>query len=298
VPGGDDTDLLRPVLPGMRALLVAFAGLTLLAVLSLYVGSSATDRFFAWTIDPPLSAAFLGAGYAAGTGLVLLSLRTAVWSHARVPVVTIFVFTLVTLVATVLHLDRFHLQEDQAGLPLAAAWLWIAVYVLVPPAIAVLWWAQERAPGHGPPEHVPLAPWLVALLAAQGTVMTVVAIALFVAPSSAAALWPWPLSPLIARMVAAWLLAFGVAAGLAIRARDLGRMRAAAIAYAVFGVLELVALLRYPDVVAWGSPAAWGYLAVLAAVLVTGGYGWWASTGSRASRLRAASSPSESQGSV
>jgi hypothetical protein len=277
VPGGDDAERLRPVLPGMRLLLIAFSVLTLLAVLSLYIGSSATDRFFAWTIDPPLSAAFLGAGYAAGSVLVLLSLRTAIWSHARVPVVTILVFAVVTLIATLLHLDRFHLQAGQQGIPLAAAWLWVAVYVLVPPAIAVLWWAQERAPGHGPRTHVPLAPWLIALLAVQGVVMTAVALALFFAPASAGVLWPWPLSPLTARMVAAWLLAFGVAAGLAIRGRDLRRMRAAAIAYTVFGALELLALARYPDVVTWDRPSAWGYLAVLAAVLVTGGYGWRAS---------------------
>ena len=36
---------------------------------------------FAWTIQPPLTAAFLGAGYAAGFVLVVLSLRDPVWAR-------------------------------------------------------------------------------------------------------------------------------------------------------------------------------------------------------------------------
>jgi hypothetical protein len=56
----------------MRALLVAFSVLTALAVGALFVLSTATDRYFAWTIEPPLTAALLGAGYAAGCVLVVL----------------------------------------------------------------------------------------------------------------------------------------------------------------------------------------------------------------------------------
>ena len=56
-----------------------------------------------------------------------------------------------------------------------------------------------------------------------------------------ATLWPWPLTPLTARVVAAWLIAFGVAAVLTLVERDLSRLAAGAVAYTVFGVLELIA---------------------------------------------------------
>lgn len=266
----------------MRGLLVVFSALTLLAVASLFVGSELTDRWFAWTIEPPLTAAYLGAGYAAGSVLVLLSLRTRAWADARVPVATILVFTVLTLVATLLHVDRFHTGE--AGIARLAAWLWIAVYVLVPPVLAVLLVRQERAPGQDPPRRLPLPPWLVALLAVQGVVLLAVGVVLTVAPGLSAAVWPWPLSPLTSRTVGAWQVAFGVAALLAIRAADLARLRTAAVAYTVFGVLQLAAAARYPEVVVWGAPAAWVWSAVVAAVLVTGVYGWrasgWASSGS------------------
>src|SRR5258708_2896965 len=54
-------------------LIVAFLGLTLLSTASLYVLADQTDRQFAWTIQPPLSAAFLGGGYAAGFVLIALT---------------------------------------------------------------------------------------------------------------------------------------------------------------------------------------------------------------------------------
>src|SRR5687767_11274093 len=49
------------ILPGMRRLLILFSGLTLLAFVALFLGAGQTDRYFAWTINPPVTAAFLGA---------------------------------------------------------------------------------------------------------------------------------------------------------------------------------------------------------------------------------------------
>jgi hypothetical protein len=267
----------RRLLPGMRVLLGAFAVLTALGVGSLYVLADRTGETFAWTIQPPLTAAFLGAGYAAGCVLVVLSLRDGVWVRTRVPLLTILVFVVVTLAATLLHLDRFHLAAEFAGLPLmarAAAWFWLGVYVVVPLAMLALLVPQEQAPGTDPPPRHPV-PWVLrGLLAAESVVLTVGGTVLFVAPATAAALWPWPLAPLSARVVAAWLVAFGAATALAAVAGDLERLRTAAIAYTVFGVLVALAVARFPGTVEWGEPAAWGFVVVVAAVVATGAAGW------------------------
>ena len=61
--------------------------------------------------------------------------------------------------------------------------------------------------------------------------------------------------PFTARVVAAWLVAFGLATALAAVAGDLRRLRTAAIAYTVFGVLVLVAVARFPDTLDWDDPA-------------------------------------------
>jgi hypothetical protein len=260
-----------PLLRPMRALLVVFGVLTLLAVAALFVRPETTDRYFAWTVKPPLTAAFLGGAYLAGCTLVVLSLRAVAWAHARAAVVTILVFTVLTLVATLVHLDRFHLQVG--GLPArAAAWFWLAVYVFVPIVMVVLLAVQQRARGGHPERARPMPRWLAVALAVEGAVMLAVGAVLFIRPGTFTA-WPWPLSPLTSRAVGAWLVSFGVAAGLAVAEADLPRLRAPAVAYLVFGVAELAALLRYAGTLAWGSPAAWTYLAFLLLVIATAAAG-------------------------
>ncbi|HEX6754434.1 MAG TPA: hypothetical protein VF109_00660 [Mycobacteriales bacterium] len=279
----------RPVSRGTRVLLGVFLVLTLLATVALYGGSEHTAEWFAWTIQPPLTAAFLGGGYGAGFLMVLLALRTRAWAHARVPVISVLVFAVLTLVATLLHIDRFHLSAEEAAVPRAAAWFWLGVYVVVPVALTLLAVRQQRMPGADPERRQPLPLWLAVVLTVQGAIMLVVGAALFIAPATARSLWPWPLTPLTARVTAAWLVAFGFAAVLALAERDLERVEIAAIAFVVFGLLELVALARYGESVRWGSPAATGYLVVLLSVPPTGAAGWWIAA--RGRRRRAAGAP-------
>jgi hypothetical protein len=267
----------RQLLPTMRALLVAFAVLTAMAVIALFVLADDTDRVFAWTIQPPLTAAFLGAGYAAGFVLVVLSFRDPVWAHTRVPVLTILAFVVLTLIATLVHIDRFHFQQEFAGLPFvarAAAWFWLGVYVLVPVLMLVALAPQERAPGRDPEPAHPVPGLLRTALAVESAVLLVVGIALYSAPSTAAWLWPWPLTPLTARVTAAWLIAFGLATGLAAFVGDLRRLRTAAIAYTVFGVLVIGAQLRFFSAIDWNALPTIAFALTSVAVVVTGAVGW------------------------
>lgn len=257
----------------MRLLLAMFGLLTLLAVVVLYLRPGDTDRYFAWTILPPLTAAFLGAGYAAGCVLVLLSLRAGDWAGTRGPIATIWVFALLTLVATLLHLDPFHLDSARA-LPRFAAWFWLAVYVTVPVVMLALFAVQERRFDATLGRGVAMPRWLAGVLLAQGALMLVIGVLLYAVPGSAGTLWPWQLSDLTARAVAAWLVAFAVAAFLAVKDGDLARLSIPALAYGLFGALELLALLRYRDEPRWDEPVAWCYAAAAAVVTATGAAGW------------------------
>jgi hypothetical protein len=270
----------RPVLPAMRVMFAVFVLLTLLGFNALYILSAQTEQFFAWTVDPPLTAAFMGSGYGAGFVLVVLAMRARTWAEARVAAVTIEVFNLFTLIATVLHIDRFHFSSE-SPIAVFAAWFWLAVYVVIPLGVLILLVAQARVPGDDPPTHRPLPAALAPLLAVQGVVLLGVGLALFVNPATSEALWPWTLTPLTARAVAAWLIAFGVAAFLALRERDLGRLATAAVTYTVFGVLQLVALVRFSGTVDWSRVSAWVYLALLISIVLAGGYGWARSRATR-----------------
>src|SRR5262249_26207225 len=113
-------------------------------------------------------------------------------------------------------------------------------------------------------------------------------IAMFVAPGAAAGVWPWTLTPLTARAISSWLIGFAVVLLSATFERDWKRLQPATTAYVILGILQGVAIARYPEWIDWSRPAAWIYVGMLVAILVTGAVGTF---GARAARRREVGSP-------
>jgi hypothetical protein len=265
-----DPGNLRVLTVGMRRLLWLAGFLVFLAGVQLFVFSERTAELFAWTIDIPLTAAFLGAGYWASVVLEWMAAKQRAWVHARIAVPAVFVFTTLTLVATLLHIDLFHLGPGFEPVTRAATWGWIAIYVLVPPAMALLLVVQSRVRGEDPPRTAPLPSWIMGALVVQAVILLALGSYLFIVPERAASLWPWPLTPLTGRAVGAWVFSIGLAAAHSVWEKDLIRMRPAAFSYLALGSLELIALARYRDTVLWGEPQTVVYLVFLAGMLAVG----------------------------
>jgi hypothetical protein len=271
----------RAVTGAMRLLLAVAGGLVFIAGCQLFILTERTDRYFAWTVQPAATAAFLGAAYWASCGLELLAARERIWARARVAVPAVLAFTTLTLVATLLHRDRFHLQSADR-LARTAAWVWLGIYAAVPLLLTAALAHQLRAPGVDPPRLAMLPPWLRLLVGAQGIVLLLLGAALFLAPLRAAPLWPWTLTALTARAVGAWLVGLGVAAAHVAWENDWARARPALVGEVLLGVLLFVALVRYPQAADWGGVRALLYLACLIATLAIGLYSclfywlaWW-----------------------
>src|SRR5439155_58776 len=97
------------------------------------------------------------------------------WAHSRVAVLTILVFVVLTTIATLVHIDRFHFMgefADSGFIAIAAAWFWLAVYLVVPVLMLALLLPQERSRGVDPPPRHPIPLWLRIALAAESVVLT------------------------------------------------------------------------------------------------------------------------------
>lgn len=274
------------VLGPTRGVFVAFTALTLLATNQLIVLADHTDRFFAWTIVLRPNSAFLGAAYAAGFVLSVLALRQRRWRDVRVALLTVTIFTVLTMVPTLLHAHRLHLM-DQDLIARTAAWFWLAVYIVIPVACLTVVTRQHRLTGRNARVRRPLPTWLSWVLATQGTAMFLAGAALFLRgatehhhlPPGALSFWPWPLTPLSAQVIGAWLLALAVAAALVIRERDLSRLLVPAATYTAFGLFQLLVAIRYWTQMSPGYQWPWAYVALLATIALTGAYGCWAARG-------------------
>jgi hypothetical protein len=259
--------------PG-NLLAISRAGVVLLLVLAiangafLYLAPARAETDYAWPIAPPINAAFLGAGYLAGTvATALVVFAAGSWRSLRTLPGPLVVLSTGSLAATLLHADRFRWEYPPT-------WVWTAVYATVPFCVAALWRRQERIAPPAPPPHGGLR-LVRAASAVLGAALTAGAIALFAAPGLAEH-WPWPLTPLLARAVASWYALVGSA--LLLCAVGLRRPSEAVIPYATLlawsALLLLLPLLHGADLTRMGGElAAW--VIVQAALLALSGYALW-----------------------
>lgn len=253
----------RPVV--LRRVLLGFAGLALIAGLLLFAGAGDTEDWFSWTIEPPLTAAALGAFYWAAFALLLAGARASDWASARPIAYPVLAIALVLLVVTLVHLDRFDL-DSLFGV------FWLCAYIAAPP---LLIWGIVDARGAGTEGEAgrALPPALRWVLALEGTVMLAAAAVMLLAPETAADLWPWALTPLTSRALGSFTLGVSLVALTVVadgRLRVFGGM---ALAYLALGALQLLALALHGDDLDGEGAAEPLYIAFLAAIVATGAYG-------------------------
>ena len=242
------------VQPG-RVLGVTRAGVWVLFVLAaanglfLYFVPGRADTDYAWSIKPAVNAAFIGgaswparslpASCLARDALALVLAASAGAVGARHYL----------LAATIIHQDRFKWHY-------ALTWVWALVYAGVPLAIPFLVARQQRV-AQALPAADPALRVLRALSGITGAGLIAGAAALYLAPDELGQHWPWPLTPLLARAVAAW--------------------------YALFGTMLLTFALeqrrRVEGLIGYATLAAWCVLLLALPLLhaeeVSGGWAWY-----------------------
>jgi hypothetical protein len=254
----------RPFLNGMRSPVVGPATRFLIG-LPLVVLTTETATYFAWTIEPPMTAGFLGANYWSSALLAILAARETLWARGRVSVSVALAFAPLTTLATLIHLDEFHLDTFYG-------WFWVVAYTIYPLQLAWFLTKQLRTPGSDPPRERLLPLWVKGLLGVHALLMVPLGIAMFLLPETVADVWPWNLPPLSAQVVAAWVLAFGVLAGHSIYENDFSRVRAGMLGYPFLGAMQVLMLVRFSEDVRWQDPSAWVYAGVIASFFVLGAY--------------------------
>jgi hypothetical protein len=256
-----------------RGLLSTAVGLVAGIGLLQFVLSEHTDRYFAWTIKVPATAAFLGALYL-GSGIgEAFAARTPTWAYARIAVPSVTVFAGLTTAVTFAHLELFHFGGSYPISGQAIAWIWLAVYLGFPTVSVIVLVRQARLQGLDPPRRQRLPAWFRLLLTAQGILMLSAGLLLLLAPGTVSTGWPWPLTNLTAQAIGAWGIGLGIGNLHAAAADDWPRIWVGMPALLGIGVLQLTVLARYAGAVQWHHPSAWILLSLVASLVLAGGYG-------------------------
>jgi hypothetical protein len=247
----------------------------------LYLFPSQAEANYAWAIVPPVSAAFMGAGYIGGILATALAVTSRSFAPVRPLVPALCVLGVILFAATMIHADRFRWDFP-------ATWVWTLVYASLPVVGGYLWLLQARsAPAPGSRER--LAGPLRTVTLALGVLLLVVAAVLFVAPDGVLDEWPWPITPLLSRVFAGWFALAGVA--LAFAAVTISRPSEGLMVYGTFVVWSVCSLLLIPLYEEDMRTDAAGYWAFIGGFVVVGLSCAWALAKAAADREPAPARP-------
>src|SRR3954447_7000729 len=165
--------------------LAVLTGALIVVGLPIVVAPGRTDRSFSWTIDVPLTAAFLGTCYWTAALFTLLSARERVWARARSVMPGILVAGVLILAATLIHLEKFAMDT-------ARGWVWLILYAGLPPGVLILLAIQRRRPGIDPPMVLPIERRVAMAFAVAAALLLLAGAGLYVVPGTTADWWPWP----------------------------------------------------------------------------------------------------------
>jgi hypothetical protein len=257
------TDRVLPETRWVAGLVIPFL---IVAFIILYFFPHNTAKLFAWEIKSPMTAMMLGSAYAGGIYYFSGLLMTHQWHRIKVGLIPVTIFASVLNVATILHWDRF----NHGTLPFFA---WVSLYFTTPFIVFTLWLRNRGQDTNQPDKSDVTVPMLVRfVIGLVGATTLVIAISLFSNPTLGIKLWPWTLTPLTSRVMAAMFSLPGmVGLGMAFDSRwSSAQIILQSQGFSI--LLILVAVFRDRSGFNWSTPGSWlftiGLTGMLAGIIV------------------------------
>jgi hypothetical protein len=194
------------VLPFTRGLSTFIVPFLVVAWVILYYFPGHTARLWAWPIPTTMTSMVLASAYLGGAYYFVRVAGESRWHHTGSGFLAVTGFASLLGVATVLHWEKFLHQH-------VAFWLWAGLYFTTPFLVLGAWLANRR---HAPPRtalDVVLTPLERRVVGLVGVVALGQGVWMFLVPGAVSDLWPWTLTPLTCRVMAAVLCLGGAGIG-------------------------------------------------------------------------------------
>jgi hypothetical protein len=222
-----------------------------------------TDRWFVWTVKPAANARALGVMYGSACLLGLFGYAARTWPRQRATFVVVAPFAVTATIVTLVTLKPFRAH------PWYELAYWLLMYSILFVLVPLVFVLEERAGGGRLPVERPFATAARGAVAALGALLLVAGIGLLFELRYATRLWPFAITPLVARILGVWLSCLGLAHLWAAWDGDRMRGRALLLSMPPTGaLLALVPLLHRDDLRAHPTGALVAYL-VLAGAMAT-----------------------------
>jgi hypothetical protein len=254
------------VLPFTRGLSLCIVPFLVVAWVILYLFPGHTARVWSWTIPIQMTSMVLASAYLGGAYFFVRVARTQQWHAVATGFLAVTAFASLLGVATLMHWDKFAHHH-------VAFWLWAGLYLTTPFLVIGAWLANRRYAAPPAADDVLLRTAERAVIVVVGAAALVQGVVMFVAPSAFIDHWPWPLTPLTCRVVAAVFCLGGAGVGMW-RDPRWTSVRLMLQVEVVMLVLILVAAVRARDEMVAGRALTWPLLAGVLLMLAGSGYLW------------------------
>ena len=213
-----------------------------------YIEPALVQNGIPWSA-PQFHARLTGAAYLSAFVFCVMSASARSYAEVRIVLSMIAIWTLVLLIVTPFYLTL----DDYDREPI---WIWLGalvIYLVIAPWLMFVHQGSYAEPGAVPPM------WARLYFLLQALILIVGAVLLLALPGVMIRIWPWDLTPQLARLHGAPVLCFGVASFQLARVRRYREIRIPVAGMLVFAVAVLVASAIHREMFASASPAmiAW-----------------------------------------
>lgn len=254
------------MLPFTRGLSLFIVPFLLVAWVILYLFPGHTARLWSWAIPVQMTSMVLASAYLGGAYFFIRVAREQQWHRVGTGFLAVTAFASLLAVATLLHWDKF--LHDHVSF-----WLWAGLYFTTPFLVIGAWFVNRRYAVPPAADDIVLRPVERGVIAVVGLVALVQGAVMFLAPSAVIDHWPWPLTPLTCRVVAAVFCLGGAVAGVWLDPRWTS-VRLMLQVEVVMMVLILVAAVRARDEMVASRALTWPLLVGTLLMLAGSAYLW------------------------
>ncbi len=257
------------ILPITRIVAILIVPVLVLAFIILYFFPHLSGVHFSWEIKPSLMAVYMGSGYLGGSFLFLQTAIGKQWHRVAGGYLAVTAFTTFMMIATILHWERF----DIGHFPFQ---MWLFLYAVTPFLVPYLWWMNKKTDPQTPESDDVIIPGAFLLgVRLLGVSILLLSTAGFIFPNIFIQIWPWSLTPLLARILAGWGGLLGVG-NLAISfEKRWSAWRVLVVSIAIWHILYLIGSFFYRSEFTGGSWFNWHTVSVIGILVVIMGMYFW-----------------------
>jgi hypothetical protein len=209
------------------------------------------DKAIPWLV-PPLHARFIGAIYLSGVVLMGMSMLAKQYIEVRIPTFIAAAWTGLLFIISLFYLSEFDFSRGPV-------WFWFGAYILYPIIGFWLTWKYRNIQNDSTGARLPS--WIQTYFLIQGIIITVLALALLLAPEAMLTVWPWNITRMLAQIYAGPFLAYGLGCLMLRRQRTWREVRIVAIAFLILSIGVIIASVFHRSLFSTSNPSTWIWFA-------------------------------------